>query len=151
MMDFEKVTLYSGGGGLVSTAMDYLKFGEMLRRGGELDGVRILGEKTVNYMRKNHLAANLSAGGSGEQPTSVFNWQGYGFGLGFGTVESPVKSAVLSSKGEYSWGGAAGTIFWVDPVEQIVVVGMVQLMGAPWPFRPDLRVGTYQAITDSYE
>ena len=153
MFNFDEVSLYSGGGGLVSTAMDYLRFAEMMRNGGALDGVRILGDKTVRYMSKNHLTASINATGTGEAPVALLGEQslGFGFGLGFGVVTDSVAAGVLGSNGEYNWGGAAGTVFWIDPVEEIVVVGMIQLMGSPWPLRSDLKVATYQAITESYE
>ncbi len=153
MFNYDEVSLYSGGGGLISTAMDYLKFAEMMRNGGELDGVRILGEKTVNYMAKNHLTASITASGTGESPVSILGQRdmGAGFGLGFGVVTDTVKAGVVGSNGEFNWGGAAGTVFWIDPVEEIVVVGMIQLMGSPWSLRSDLKVATYQAITESYE
>ena len=153
MFNFDKVSLYSGGGGLISTAMDYLKFAEMMRHGGELGGVRILGEKTVKYMAKNHLTASITASGTGESPVSILGERdlGAGFGLGFGVVADTVKTGVLGSNGEFSWGGAAGTVFWIDPVEEMVVVGMIQLMGSPWNLRSDLKVAVYQAITESYE
>ncbi len=144
---YKNTEMYSGGGGLVSTAMDYLRFAEMVRRGGELDGVRLLSPKTVAFMTSNHLPATITGGGTGEQPTQR-GANAFGFGLGWGVNTDPVAAAVLSSAGEYSWGGAAGTVFWIDPVEEIVVVGMIQLMGSPWPFRPDLRVLTNQAITE---
>lgn len=148
---FSKVTLYSGGGGLVSTAMDYMRFAEAIRNGGELDGVRILGPKTVKYMARNHLPAALARGGTGETPLLGQRQKGFGFGLGFAVVTDSVKSGVLGSDGEFNWGGAAGTVFWIDPVEEIVVVGMIQLMGSPWPLRNDLRIATYQALTESNE
>ena len=153
MFNFDKVSLFSGGGGLISTAMDYLKFAEMMRNGGELDGVRILSEKTVNYMAKNHLTASITASGTGESPVSILGQRdmGAGFGLGFGVVTDTVKAGVMGSNGEFNWGGAAGTVFWIDPVEEMVVVGMIQLMGSPWSLRSDLKVAAYQAITESYE
>ena len=153
MFNFDEVSLYSGGGGLISTAMDYLKFAEMMRNGGELGGARILGEKTVKYMAKNHLTASITASGAGESPVSILGERdlGAGFGLGFGVVADTVKTGVLGSNGEFSWGGAAGTVFWIDPVEEMVVVGMIQLMGSPWNLRSDLKVAVYQAITESYE
>lgn len=151
MQDYKKVTLYSGGGGLVSTIMDYMKFAEAMRNGGELNGVRILSPKTVNYMRQNHLPASIVSGGSGESPTLGAALRGFGFGLGFGLVTDPVASGVMGSAGEYNWGGAAGTVFWIDPVEDVVVVGMIQLMGSPYPFRSDLKIATYQALTESSE
>jgi len=151
MADYHKVSLYSGGGGLVSTAMDYMKFAEAMRNGGVLHGKRILSEKTVNFMAKNHLPNTISTSGAGETPLLSAEQRGFGFGLGFGVVTDAVKAGVMGSDGEFNWGGAAGTVFWIDPVEEIVVVGMVQLMGSPWTLRQDLKIATYQAITKSYE
>ena len=147
---YEETRMFSGGGGLVSSTMDYLRFSEMVRRGGELDGVRILSPKTVEFMTANHLPSTVTASGSGENPLSGAETRGFGFGLGFGVNTNPVGSGVLGSLGEYSWGGAAGTVFWVDPVEEMVVIGMIQLMGSPWPFRRELRVLANQAITRSH-
>ena len=145
-------TMYSGGGGLTSTARDYMRFAEMLRNGGELDGVRILRPETVNLMITNHLPAALSGAGRGELPLDKGekgkdNVRGFGFGLGFGLV-TELGDEGVGSVGEYSWGGAAGTVFWVDPVEGIIVIGMIQLMGSPWPLREKLKELTYEAITD---
>ena len=151
MRDYSNVSLFSGGGGLVSTAMDYMRFAEAMRNGGELDGVRILGAKTVDYMSTNHLNASISAGGNGETPALNGALRGFGFGLGFGLVVDPAAGGVIGSVGEFNWGGAAGTVFWIDPVEEIVVVSMIQLMSSPWPLRSDLKVATYQALIDSYQ
>ena len=140
-------TLFSGGGGLVSSTMDYLRFSEMVRRGGELDGVRLLSPKTVAFMTANHLPAAIQGGGSGENPFGR-GARGFGFGLGWGVVTDQVASQVLGSAGEYNWGGAAGTVFWVDPVEDMVVIGMIQLMGSPWPLRAELKVLSNQAIVE---
>lgn len=148
-------TLFSGGGGLVSTARDYMRFAEMLRNGGELDGVRILRPETVDLMIANHLPAALSGGGRGEAPLeegekgekSKDKVRGFGFGLGFGLVTALGDDGV-GSVGEYSWGGAAGTVFWIDPVEEIIVIGMIQLMGSPWPLRGKLKELTYEAIME---
>ena len=145
---YEDTGLFSGGGGLVSSTMDYLRFAEMVRRGGELDGVRILSPKTVQFMTANHLPATLTGSGSGESPGQRGAARGFGFGLGFGVNTNPVGSGVVGSVGEYSWGGAAGTVFWVDPVEDMVVVGMIQLMGSPWPLRSELQVLANQAIVE---
>ena len=145
---YEDVTLFSGGGGLVSTAMDYLRFCEMLRRGGELDGVRILSPKTVEYMTTDHLPGALSAIAAGESPSATIWGKGFGFGLGFGVLNDAVKSGVIGSNGEYNWGGAAGTVFWIDPVEEVIAIGMIQLMGSPWPLRQEMKVLTYQALTE---
>ena len=142
-------TLFSGGGGLVSTAMDYLRFCEMMRRGGELDGVRLLSPKTVDYMAMNHLPGALTAGGVGERPAATLMGSGFGFGLGFGVLTDSVATGVLSSAGEYNWGGAAGTLFWIDPLEDVITIGMIQLLGSPWPLRSEMKVLTYQALTET--
>jgi CubicO group peptidase (beta-lactamase class C family) len=144
---FKDVTMLSGGGGLVGTAMDYLRFAEMLRNGGSLDGNRILSPRTIEFMTTNHLPASISNGGSGETPgLGGRSLNGFGFGLGFGLVTDVAASGVMGSVGEFSWGGAAGTIFWVDPVEDFVVVAMIQLMGSPWPLRSELKIAVNQAI-----
>ena len=144
-------TMYSGGGGLISTARDYMRFAEMLRKAGELEGVRILRPETVGLMVMNHLPAALSGAGQGERPVDKSEKRkdvpGFGFGLGFGLV-TELGDEGIGSVGEYSWGGAAGTIFWVDPVEEIIVIGMIQLMGSPWPLREKIKAMTYEAITE---
>ena len=149
--DYYDVSLFSGGGGLVSTAMDYAKFSEMMRRGGSFNGARILGPKTVAFMTKNHLAEGLMLGSWGEKPTDDIGRPGFGFGLGFGVVTDSAAISIMGSDGEYNWGGAAGTIFWIDPVEQLVVISMIQLMQSPWPLRSDVKVAVYQALSESYE
>ena len=151
LVDFESVSLFSGGAGLVSTAMDYARFAEAMRNGGILAGKRILSPKTVSFMTQNHLKPTIQMGGTGQQLTTDGNISGVGFGLGFGIITDPAYYGVIGSVGEFNWGGAAGTIFWIDPLEEIVVVSMIQLMSSPWPLRSELRVATYQAITDSYE
>ena len=156
--NYEKVKFYSGGGGLVSTAMDFMIFSECVRNGGLYNGKRIIGPKTVKFMTKNHLSGSLSGkGGSGESPswdTTSMNQaesNGFGFGLGFGLVTDSVKRSIIGSDGEYSWGGAAGTIFWIDPVEEISVISMIQLMSSPWPLREELKVATYQSLVEINE
>lgn len=150
---YENTTFFSGGAGLVSTARDYARFAEMLRAGGVLGDVRILGPKTVAFMTRSHLRGSLTASGSGERPSigSLGGYSGTGFGLGVAVVEDVAASSTIGSVGEYSWGGAAGTVFWVDPVEDLVVVGMVQLMRSPWPLREELKSLTYQALTTLQE
>ena len=133
----DPTSLFSGGGGLVSTTMDYMRFSQMLLNGGELDGVRILSPMTVDLMRRDHLPD------VGARPGGLIGDQG--FGLDFAvTLASPNNAPA----GIYYWGGAAGTWFWIDPVEDLVFVGMIQQFGAG---RPDLRTLsqrlTYQAIT----
>lgn len=139
----------AGGEGLFSTARDYMRFAEMLRGGGALGDVRILSPKTIEFMASDHLV--VPAAGTGESPAlrlgSLYPG-GFGFGLGVGVINSPQQLGVLASEGEYSWGGAAGTIFWVDPVEDVAVVGMIQLMGSPWPLRNQLRVLTGAALLE---
>ena len=142
---YQNTQMFSGGGGLVSTAMDYLRFCEMVRRGGELDGARLLSPRTVDFMVANHLPATITGAGTGEQPGAAAA-RAFGFGLGWGVNTDPVAAGVPSSLGDYSWGGAAGTVFWIDPVQDMVVIGMIQLMGSPWPLRPDLQVLANQAI-----
>ena len=144
-------TLYSGGGGLVSTARDYMRFAEMLRNGGALDGVRILRPETVDLMVENQLPAALSGVAQGERPTAIHkDAPGFGFGLGFGLVTA-LRDGDVGSVGEYSWGGAAGTVFWIDPVEEVIVIGMVQLMASPWPLREKLKALTYEALAEREE
>ncbi len=142
------VTLFSGGGGLVSTARDYWRFCEMLRSGGSLDGVRILGPKTVQAMTMARLTPEVRNNGATEYPASHL-YPGQSFGLGFGVITDPAQSQVISSKGEYSWGGIANTKFWIDPQEDLIVIFMTQIMGSPHndQHRFDLKVGTYQALT----
>ncbi len=149
MCDFTKVTLFSGGGGLVSTMADYLRFTEMLLNDGALDGTRIIGAKTLHYMLQDHLPAIAA---TTELPGLVGReFRGMGFGLGFAVNNDPVAGGVLGSKGEYTWGGAAGTLFWVDPAEQLIAIAMMQLMVGSPDFRHDLKVAVYQAITESAE
>ena len=143
------VTLFSGGGGLISTARDYWRFCEMLRRGGSLDGVRILGPKTVQAMTMARLAPEVRDNGATEYPASHL-YPGQSFGLGAGVITDPAQACVVSSRGEYSWGGIANTKFWIDPEEDLVVVFMTQVLGTPHSDRHrfDLKVATYQALTD---
>ncbi len=112
-------TFFSGGGGLVSTASDYFRFCQMMLNGGELDGVRVLGRKTVELMASDHtLDVPMSLGGS----------KGYAFGLGFAVAQEPGRIGVPVSVGEYNWGGAAGTKFWIDPKEDFIGIYMVQIL-----------------------
>lgn len=149
--DYFDVSLFSGGGGLVSTAIDYAKFSEMMRRGGSFNGARILGPKTVAFMTKNHLAKGSMLDSWDEKPTDDIGRSGFGFGLGFGVVTDSTAISIMGSDGEYNWGGAAGTVFWIDPVEELVVISMIQLMESPWPLRSDVKVAVYQALNESYE
>ena len=143
------VTLFSGGAGLISTAHDYWRFCEMLRSGGSLDGARILGPKTVQAMTMARLTPEVRDNGAAEYPASHL-YPGQSFGLGFGVITDPAQVGVISSKGEYSWGGVANTKFWIDPEEDLIVVFMTQVLGTPHSDRHrfDLKVATYQALTE---
>lgn len=137
----------SGGGGLVSTIADYERFCRFMLRKGELDGVRLLGRKTVELMTSNHLKGDM--GDMGTPRFSETTYEGIGFGLGFSVMIDPAKAQILGTPGEYSWGGAASTAFWIDPREEMFVVFLTQLMpSSTYPFRRELRVLTYQSIVE---
>ena len=128
----------SGGGGLVATARDYLRFSQMMLNGGELDGVRILSPKTVDLMTTNHIG-DLGLG---------YGSKGIGFGLDFAVVLNPGEVGEVSSAGEYNWGGAAGTRFWIDPQEQLIGLFMVQSIPHRTRLADDFKVMTYQALVE---
>lgn len=138
-----------GGHGLVSTAHDYLRFARMLLNGGELDGVRVLGSRTVRYMTSNHLPGGADLESFGRPLFAEMPFPGVGFGLGFSVVQNPLDYKVLSSPGEFAWGGAASTAFWVDPAEDLVVLLLTQLLPSSiHPLRTQLRQLVYQALVD---
>jgi len=142
--------LESGGGGLVSTAADYLRFSNMLANGGELEGARILSPMTVRLMASNHLPGDKDLTQMSRSLFSESTYAGVGFGLGFAVVFDPPKTLIPCSKGEFYWGGAASTAFWVDPVEQVTVVFMTQLMpSTTYPIRRELRTLVYSALMES--
>jgi CubicO group peptidase (beta-lactamase class C family) len=139
----------SGGGGLVGTAADYHRFTQMLVRGGELDGVRLLGTRTLRYMTRNHLPGGADLEEFGRPLFAETTFDGVGFGLGFSVVDDSVKTKVLSSAGDYGWGGAASTAFWIDPAEEITALFMTQLLpSSTHPIRPQLKQLVYQALVD---
>jgi CubicO group peptidase (beta-lactamase class C family) len=139
----------SGGGGLVSTASDYHRFALMLLHRGQLDGVRLLGSRTVDYMACNHLPGGVDLETIGRPVFAETTYDGVGFGLGFSVVVDPAKNKVLSSRGEFGWGGAASTAFWVDPAEDITVLFLTQLLpSTTHPIRPQLRQLVRQALVD---
>jgi CubicO group peptidase (beta-lactamase class C family) len=142
-------TLLSGGGGLVSSAADYHRFTQMLLRGGELDGHRVLGERTVAYMALNHLPGGADLMKCGRPLFAESPMAGMGFGLGFSVVLDAAEAKVLSSPGEFSWGGAASTAFWVDPAEELTALFFTQLLpSSTHPIRSQLRTLVYQAVID---
>jgi CubicO group peptidase (beta-lactamase class C family) len=138
-----------GGGGLVSTMSDYTKFAEMLRGGGELNGVRILSPRTVQFMASNHLPGNADLTAYGRPLFSETAFDGVGFGLGVSVTIDPVSAKVPGSVGDYGWGGAASTNFTVDPKEDLVYTIMTQLLpSSTWPLRPQLKQLVHQALVD---
>jgi CubicO group peptidase (beta-lactamase class C family) len=139
----------SGGGGLVSTAADYHRFTQMLLRGGELDGVRLLGPRTVRHMASNHLPGNVDLEKFGRPLFAEMPFTGHGFGLGFSVLQDPIAAKTLSSAGEFAWGGAASAAFWVDPNEDITALFFTQLLpSSTHPLRQELRALVYQALLD---
>jgi len=146
----EPPAFLSGGGGLVSTARDYARFCQMLLNGGALGGARILGRKTIELMSMNHLPegrdiTRMNVGGQFSQ----IAYDGVGFGLGFSVTMDLAKAQTIGSAGEYAWGGAASTAFWVDPKEDLAVIFMVQLMpSGTFNFRGQLKSIVYPAIVD---
>ena len=140
---------FLGGGGLVSTMADYLRFADMLRRKGELNGVRILSPRTVQYMTKNHLPGGVDLTSFGRPLFSETPYDGVGFGLLGSVTIDPVAAKLANSLGTYGWGGAASTTFWVDPVEDITCVFMTQLLPSDThPLRSQLSQLVQQALID---
>jgi CubicO group peptidase (beta-lactamase class C family) len=138
--------ILSGGGGLLSTVADYVRFARMLLRGGELDGARVLAPRTVRLMRSNHLPGDLASLNTGGFAETAFD--GVGFGLGFAVLIDPLKLHSVASAGEFYWGGVASTAFWIDPVEDVTCVFMTQLMpSSTHPIRSQLRQLVYSALT----
>jgi CubicO group peptidase (beta-lactamase class C family) len=136
-----------GGGGLVSTVADYHRFTQMLLGGGELDGVRLLGPRTLAFMTANHLPGGKDLEQCGRPLFSETTYDGVGFGLGFSVVGDPVAARFPASRGEFAWGGAASTAFWVDPVERLTVVFMTQLIpSSTYTLRAQLHQLVHQAI-----
>lgn len=141
--------MLSGGGGLIGSARDYHRFTQMLLRGGELDGVRLLGARTVSYMATNHLPGRQDLERFGRKLFAETSYDGIGFGLGFSVTDDPAAAKVLGSAGEYGWGGAASTVFWVDPAEELTVLFFTQLMpSSTHPIRPELKALVYQALVE---
>ena len=137
----------SGGGGLVSTARDYQRFCRFILNRGELDGVRLLGRKTVELMLANHLRGDLAA--MGTPRFAETSYDGIGFGLGFSVMLDPARAQIVGTPGEVAWGGLASTAFWIDPSEDLSVVLLTQLIpSSALPIRKELRVMTYAALVD---
>lgn len=146
---FTPPVFLGGGGGLVSTLSDYRRFAEMLLAGGELDGVRVLGPRTVEFMAANHLPGGADLTAFGRPLFAETTFDGVGFGLGVSVTLDPVKAKVPGSPGDFGWGGAASTTFFVDPAEELVVVFLTQLLpSSTHPLRSQLKQLVYQAVVE---
>ena len=142
---FREERLASGGGGLVGTIGDYMRFCRFLLGRGALEGVRLLGRKTVELMMSNHLGGDMASMGTARFSESTYT--GIGFGLGFSVMLDPAAAQIVGTPGECAWGGAASTAFWVDPVEEMAVVLFAQLTpSSTYPVRRELRVLSYAAL-----
>ena len=140
----------SGGGGLCSTAADYLTFCRALLNGGELSAVRLVGPKTLALMTSNHLPGGRTLPEMSRSLFSEATYHGIGFGLGFSVTLDPAQTLIPGSAGEYAWGGAATTSFWIDPAEELVAIFMTQVLpSTAYPIRRELRTMIYAAITDT--
>lgn len=142
-------TYFSGAGGLVSTAADYARFCKMLANGGELDGARILSPRTLQFMRMNHLPGGHDLAAMGQPRFTETTMEGIGFGLGFAVLLDPAAAQVLGTSGEYYWGGAASTAFFISPQEDLITIFLTQLMpSSSYPIRRELRATVYSCIID---
>ena len=120
----------------------------MLVGRGTLDGERIIGSRTLAYMTRNHLYGNKTLNETGQSFFSEVTQEGMGFGLGFSPVLAAAANGALTNDGEFSWGGAASTAFWIDPKEEMSVIFLTQLMpSSTYPIRRQLRAAVYQALT----
>ena len=143
----KKRKMLSGGGGLLSTMSDYYRFCSMLLNQGELDGTRIIGRKTLAMMASNHLPDGRDLTEMSQSAFSETTYQGVGFGLGFSVILDPVKTQSLTDVGEYGWGGAASTVFWVNPKEEMVVIFLTQLLpSSTYQVRRELRSLVYSSL-----
>ena len=139
----------SGGGGLVSTAHDYLQFCRMLLNGGTLNGHRLISRKTLDLMTANHLPGGVDLPAMSRSLFSEAAYDGVGFGLGFATSTAAHKTLMPGSNGDYFWGGAASTFFWIDPEEDLIGIFMTQLIpSSTWPVRKEMRTMVYAALDD---
>lgn len=146
----EKPSFISGGGGLCSTAADYLTFCRTLLNGGELGGVRLIGPKTLKLMTTNHLPGGRDLPALSRSMFAEATYNGIGFGLGFAVNMDPAQTLLAGSPGEYNWGGAATTSFWIDPAEELIAIFMTQVLpSSAYPVRRELRAMIYGGITDS--
>lgn len=139
----------SGGGGLVSTAADYLRFARLIQTGGKLGTQRLVSRKTIELMAANHLPGGKCLPELSRSLFSEASYEGVGFGLGFAVVEQPHRTLIPGSKGDLSWGGMASTFFWIDPAEDLIGIFLTQLIpSSTWPVRRQLRTLSYAALDD---
>ncbi len=142
-------TYFSGAGGLVSTADDYMRFCKMLAGRGRYAGARILGARTLHYMATNHLPGHADLASMGQPRFTESTTEGIGFGLGFAVLLDPTLSQVVGTPGEYYWGGAASTAFFISPGEDLAMLFLTQLLpSGTHAFRRELRAAIYGAIDD---
>jgi CubicO group peptidase (beta-lactamase class C family) len=143
-------SMVSGGGGAVSTASDYLRFCRMLLNGGTLDGVQILSPKTIALMTLNHLPDGKDLPALSRSLFSEVTYNGVGFGLGFAVTLDTTRTMLPGSIGDYFWGGAASTYFWIDPREELITIFMTQLMpSTTYAIRRELRTLVYSAFSEA--
>jgi CubicO group peptidase (beta-lactamase class C family) len=141
----DKVQMFSGGGGLVSTLDDYARFGEMIRCGGALEGTRLLSPGTLNFMRRNFLAGDIAA--MGAESFMEMPMAGMGFGIGGAVLLDPALARMPGSVGDFGWGGMASTYFWTDPVQDLTVVYFTQLVpSSSYPSRIELKALVHGAL-----
>jgi CubicO group peptidase (beta-lactamase class C family) len=144
---FASRTFWSGGGGLLSTVADYYRFSQMLLNGGSLDGQRVIGSRTLQFMTRNHLPGGVDMSQFATGSFSETAYEGVGFGLGFANKLDPVRNGFPCSVGSFFWGGLASTLFWVDPAEELVVVFLTQLIpSSTFNFRGQLESIIYAAL-----
>jgi CubicO group peptidase (beta-lactamase class C family) len=140
---------FSGGGGLVGSMPDYARFCQMLLNRGEFDGERLLSRPTTEYMCTNHLPQNRDLPAMNQEAWNSTSYAGIGFGLGFAVVMDPVNAHLIASPGECHWGGAASTVFWIDPKEDLFAIFFTQLTPSnTHPFRREFRVQVNQTLID---
>ena len=141
--------LHDGGGGLISSAHDYHQFMTMLLRGGELDGTRLLSSRSLDLMTQNHLPGGADLQGFATGLFADVEDAGVGYGLGFSVMVDRAKNKSLLSDGSFGWGGAASTVFWVDPQEDLTVSFYTQLLpSSTYPIRRELQQLVYQSLVD---
>ncbi len=142
-------TFVSGGGGLVSTMTDYVRFAEAMLTGAAPGGERLISRKTLALMTANHLPGGVDLPALSKSLFSEAAYDGVGFGLGFAVTTNAARTLIPGSTGDYFWGGAASTFFWIDPQEQLTCVFMTQLMpSSTYPVRRELRTLVYSALAD---